>query len=428
MRKGKVVLIIFPIVTIIMMIFLGNIFVTVKKADAQKSERTILIGIAPDMTGLYGDAWGLKAAQDYFGWVNETKYIPGIKLDILWTDTAGSLEKGLAFFKREKEAGCLVVQHATTGENVALKKLLEESQIVGLSQTVTEVPVYEPPAWNFCGIMGIKQMGRNFLISVKTLWAKEGISRSPVVGTLVWDVIVGKASSEYIKENCAQFGIKFGVETLALPTTTEFGSHFRALNEAKCDYVYVLLPSAQMGVIIRAKYDLGLTNMKLIYPGMQTSEKMWGSLADFPAEILQGVGIIDMYGHPNEGDKPGARLLKQILGIYKKNQGEDLSWRRSGSYLMFSIIQWMLTEAIKDTAARVGSENLNGADIKYSLERLKRTDGGGLIKACDFTEYPGDRMALTHFRYCDIVAAPGGAIRIPKTDWLYSDYRPPTVK
>ena len=152
MSKRKVSSIIFAI---LMMLSLGNICVTVEMANAQKSERTILIGVAPDMTGLYGDAWGLKAVQDYFSWVNETKYIPGIKLDIMWTDTGGSLEKGLAFFKREKEAGCLVVQHATTGENVALKKLLEESQIVGLSQTVTEVPIYEPPAWNLCGIMGI---------------------------------------------------------------------------------------------------------------------------------------------------------------------------------------------------------------------------------------------------------------------------------
>jgi hypothetical protein len=95
---------------------------------------------------------------------------------------------------------------------------------------------------------------------------------------------------------------------------------------------------------------------------------------------------------------------------------------------MHYAIQWQLVEGIKDAVTRVGAEKITSEDIKNALENLKRKDVGCLFGGCDFTEYPGDRLGMTHFRYCDVVAAPGGAIRVPKTDWIYCDYRPPVVK
>lgn len=392
---------------------------------AEKPIRDILIGLAPDMTGLYGETDSIRAIQDYFAWVNETGYIPGVKLKIMWTDTGGKLDKGLAFFKHEKEAGCLVVEHATTGENVALKKLLEEAKIVAISQSVTEQPLYEPPSWSFCGIMGSKMMANCFLHAVKADWSKRGMSRPPVVGNLVWDNIIGKFSAIYMKENSERFGFKFGVGTLMTPIAMEFGSQMRALRKAKCDYVFVMTASAQTGAIVKARYELGLKDMKFIFIAYALSEGPWGGICDLPAKMLEGVGILDYVGHPNEGGKPGNWLLKRALESYKKSTGKELSWRKAGSYFMHYTINWQLVEAIKDAVAKVGPEKVTSTDIKYALEHLKRKDAGGLFGGSDFNEYPGDRLGMTHFRYSDIVGAPGGAIRVPITDWIYCDYRPP---
>jgi ABC-type branched-subunit amino acid transport system substrate-binding protein len=402
--------------------------VSLHKSYAQKSVKSLLIGLAPDMTGPYGEIESLRAAQDYFNWVNETSYIPGVSLKIMWADTGGNLDKGLAFFRREREAGCLVVEHATTGENVALKKLLEEAKIVGFSQSVTEEPLFEPPGWIFSGIVGTKMTCNCFLNAVKGDWAKRKMNRPPVVGTLVWDNIIGKTGSKYVQGNYERFGFKFGVETLMGPTAMEFGSQIRALRDAKCDYVYIMTASPQTGAIVKTKHEMGEKEMRLIFCSYAEATGPWGAISDLPAEMLQGVGVLDSYGHPNEGGKPGAWLLKQCLETYKRSHGEEMSWRVSGTYLMHYAIQWQLVEGIKDAVTRVGAEKITSEDIKNALEKLKRKDVGGLFGGCDFTEYPGDRLGMTHFRYCDVVAAPGGAIRVPKTDWIYCDYRSPVVK
>ena len=411
---------------LLIFLFIASILTTVIKPYAQKPAKDILIGIAPDMTGLYGQIESLRAVQDYFSWVNETGYIPGVNLKMIWTDTGGNLEKGLAFFRREKEVGCLLVQHATTGENVALKKLLEEAKIAGFSQSVTEEPLFEPPSWNFSGIIGTKMMGNIFLHAVKKDWPKRGKSRPPVVGTLVWDNIIGKVGSRYIKENYERFGFKFGVETLMSPTAMEFGSQMRALRDANCDYVYIMTASSQTGAIVKTRYEMGLKDMRIIFCGYATCEGAWGGMCDLPSEILQGVGILNYVGEPNEAEKAGNWLLKRAVEAYKKSHGEEMPWRKAGDYLMHYALQYQAVEAIKDAVTKVGSEKVTSADIKYALENLKRKDVGGLFGGCDFTEYPGDRLGMTHARYCDIVAAPGGAIRVPTTDWIYCDYRPPT--
>jgi ABC-type branched-subunit amino acid transport system substrate-binding protein len=409
-------------VSLFLLLLLGN-FTIGGDAYAQKSAKKIKIGMALDLTGLYQDSWGLIAAQDYIKWVNETRYIPGVELEVMWSDTGGSLDKGLAFFKHEKEAGCMVVQHATTGENVALKKLLEEAKIIGFSQTVTDEPIYEPPAWNFCGIMGTKGHANCFLHSVKIDWAKRNMNRPAVVGCLGWDNIIGKISIKYVKENYERFGLKFGTEALISPAATEFRSQWRALRGAKCDYVMISVASSQVGGILKQRHELEMTDIKTINPAWNVSEAAWGSLA-LPASMLQGAGMIDYYGQINEVDKPGAWLLKQCADTHRKYHGKELDWRTGSNYIMFYAINWQLVEAIKEAAARVGPEKVNSEEIKYSIEHLKRKDVGGLFGGSDFTEYPGDRIGMTHFRYCDIVDKPGGPIRVPTTDWVYMDYRP----
>ena len=106
-----------------------------KATSAKENEVEVLVGTFRDFTGPTSSAankiW--KIFDWHLAWLEQNDPIKGVKVKILWEDTAYSAERFVPAYKRFKAAGAVVMIHCSSTANSVLGELHREDKIPAIT-------------------------------------------------------------------------------------------------------------------------------------------------------------------------------------------------------------------------------------------------------------------------------------------------------
>lgn len=354
------------------------------------SDRVVPIGASFNMTGSYKNVEACMGFKNYLEYVNDQGGVDGIKTTLLWTDDAGETSRGLAMYRRAKDAKCLAFFVSSTGLGMALKKKAAKDHIPLISMVVTDFLLESPPQMLYNMHASFCTQASTMLGYIEKTWDKKAKGREPKIGFLVWENPIGKAPVPYCQKFARDRGWGVGPTLTFGPTTLVFKSQLKALHSAGCDYVLTFFAGAQSLPITQENFRQGFNkDMVMFFPNaVYTTASV---LKTLDPEQTDGTLLVNTFVMPDE-DQPAVGLVKSIMEKYRGTViKEPTRWDDYCFGIQYGMI---LEEAIKRAVAKVGPDKLDGnAFKKYGLDTISDLDTKGLSMGVSFTDYENDRVA-----------------------------------
>lgn len=380
------------------------------------ADKTIQLGASFNMTGHYENTEMCMGYKNYLEYINDQGGISGLKTNLMWTDDAGETNRGLAMYRRAKDAEALCFFVSTTGLGMALKKRAAKDGIPLVSMVVTDMVLETPPQWLYNMHATFCTQANTALTYIEKTWDKAAKGRLPKIGFLVWENPIGTAPIPYCQKFALDRGWGVGPTLTFGFTTLVFKSQLKALNDAKCDYVFSFFSGSQLLPITQENFRLGSNkDMIMVYP--DAVYPMWGVIEPLDRNQTDGILFVNVMCMPDE-DVPGVPFVRSLMEKYRgavvKTSGE---WDQYCYGVQYGII---VTEAIKRAIAAVGPDKLTGeAFKKFGLDTISDLDTKGVTMGVSFTDYEFDRVACKGARILKME----NRKPVPVTPWMKFTYK-----
>ena len=307
---------------------------------------------------------------DYVRFVNEQGGVNGIKIKVVWEETAASLARIITTQKRLAEQGVVLVVGATwaqvPGETIV--SLCEKQQLAIIDVDAMSSGYLSKPQWILASLHDWASL---FAFEMK--WVKENLwteARPMKVGAIFYNTHAGWSqldSVPYFKK----MGIAFvGYEAVPFVGCIDTSTELLRL-AGKTDWIYVTSYGATTTTIVKDAKRLELLNKGVNFMfSPQTIDECILAVVGTDADGWYGVK-----GSPNieETERfPGLKTYAEKEKEYRGIEPEDLKGFGMGgwAYSMVGI------EAIRLAIEKVGYENLTGRAVRDALFSLKDFDTG----------------------------------------------------
>ena len=350
------------VVILLMVSLLAGLIAGCKAAPPpeKKAEKvTMVIAGIYDLTGPYSGSHTLcvKAYDDCLAWVNETEYIPGVRLVHKVYDHGSDVKKGVACYKAAiatTPTPVLTTCGLQSPIAKAIKPLAERARILGVDGTSAR-PVNVPPGWiiewqpEYEGLMG------GFADWVKSEWKPDSEvfgkiykDRPPRLGVIAWEPVWRSSfGSDEVIAYIDSIGVEYKTEWVPIGYP-DYSAELLRLKDWGADCIYIGAYPAQEAKVLKDADRLGMTGTFVPsifwYSGMS-------ELVTYVPKLIEGVTQLTGYQPLPEDWEP---FIREDF----ENSGLPPMYTFSYS----AAAQWLSIhcEIIKKTIDMVGIDNVNG--------------------------------------------------------------------
>ena len=338
------------------------------KAEAPKATsvtyRLINLG---DATGPYAVTIGpqLDGAKDFAKWANETNYLPGITLDIRSYDHGLKVESAIALYKEAVTSsptpvltnGCLWSTVAPTIAGFAKQNKIPVIDATSLREAII------PPGWfwgyqpSYEGQVGayVNWIVDNWKADSKIPWIQKHYeNRKPRLALVSWDIALGRAN-ESAEGKC--YAISKGVEWVGVeyvPMTVGDVTPQLSRLKDKVDFIYIGMMGSAWQAVLKKAAELDMRDQ---FIDCGTSYFSPLETAKFVPDLANNNGALGIFAS-GFNDYPKQIQEAQLKTTYPKE---------FGSYAVGWYWGDLACEVVRQTAAKVGNDKVNGQAIQDML-------------------------------------------------------------
>ncbi len=336
----------------------------------------IKIGALFDLTGPTSDVGTpyAEGIQGYVKWLNEKGGINGREIELLYQDYAYKVPRAEQLYTEFVQQGIVAFMGWGTGDTEALRKKIAEDKIPFMSASYSHVlgnPAEAP--YNF--LVGTSYSDQFFIVMDWILedWQAKGGSGAPKVAFMHHPSPFGLSPWE---QGGKDYAAKVGIEAKAFEMpkgVTDFIPQLSQIRDFGAKYVVFQTVSSPAALALKNAKSLGMSDVTFICLNWCADE----NLINLGADATEGV-IGAFPFTPPTVDVPGMKDAREFL----KGQGTTLE-EKGVHYIQAWWTMAVMVEGIRKTVA--SGKELNGENIKASLETLKDFDTGGVTVPITFT-------------------------------------------
>lgn len=375
------------------------------------AEVKVKLGMSLAFTGALASA-GTPQGQGavaYARWVNDqgglefrdpkTGTMRKALVDLVWEDSAMSVSKALAIYKRQKEQG-VVLQILAMGLD-AVADVASRSQVPILSTAgMAEASIKTQPSY----VTALYPSNIDQILAF-VKWASQQQTTRPKFGFMLADTAGHRAqgggggiTAELIREYGGEL---VGVEWVPLAVTTTTIELTR-LNAGNPDWIIIYHVPSGTTVVTKDAQRLGMTGkVKFAIAAYGFGEELIPLLGD----LAEGIYGALPWSYPVETAVPGIKTANDAMQKYYGRSATTLN------------VQGVLTamvglEGIRQALQKVGPEGLTPAAVNDALHSLTNFNPMGLAQPITTTSaYPVATQSVK------VGVIKGGKIQ-PVSDWL----------
>jgi len=317
-------------------------------------------GSSADQNFLFG---GL----DYVKYFNEQEMIPGVGLEIVWRDSARSMERWVSAYEALKGRGIQVMMSNETLGLEPFQARVERDEIPMYSGNPIQEMVY-PPRWYY---FRSPTWAEEFAVLAEYLMENWQEERSPKLAFITVDSSFGRQ----IEVTGTDYAESLGFEMLPMEfvplVPIDATTQLLRIKEREADFVYISWLQLGSGPIMRDAERLGLLD-KIQFTGFEYS--VGKQMITMVGAASEGYLVPNTLPSFAEKDVPGIKLMldtqMKYYGMVKIEEPEYIAgWTGTA----------ITCEAIRRAVEDVGYENLDGPAIKEAFDSIKGFDVDGLV-------------------------------------------------
>lgn len=364
MLKGKRVgIAILAVALAAVLLFAACVPAPTVPAEEQKVVEIGFIGILTG-PGASADQPAFRAWQDYVRYFNEEEGIPGVTIELRWSDGGYVEHTFLSVYRRFKERGVPLL--ASNAQWLpSLKPIFEKDRIPVMSNNSDQEAIY-PAGWLYFSAPTWAEHFAVWCDWIMDNWEEERPPRVAFLGSdmqFTWGPVAeGTKYAESIGIEMLPTEI---VPRLPLDTTPQL----LRLRERGADFVYVqMLQMVALPLLLDAeRLDL-LDEMQ--FGGMPFSAG--ATLIQKAGAASEGYSMPKTHPMVEETEIPGIKLMQDV---HMKYHGDVV---KDSEYMGGWIPAPTACEAVRRAVEDVGYENIDGPAIKEAFDSIKDFDVYGL--------------------------------------------------
>lgn len=403
-------------------VLLAGLLVAVPTVALAQKPVEVTIAHFADLTGPIASAavpldHGLR---DYLRWAQEegNDPIPGLKVNLVWEDTAYSADRYVPTYKKFKDAGAVLLINESSTANSVLGELVRADRIPMISPGTGYIPGFfprdisqkgssyiffdRPPYPDFFGAIATHFLGQ---------WKASGSPGKPKAMFITWDTPYGRGPVELGTVWAESVGFEMLPPQLFPSGTTDLTQQLLKAQELGANFIYMNSLEGHFSMLLKGARRLGMPfgvgPGKVMFGG--GSECHNDDLLRLAGEAAEGVWAVSSYPNWDEDLK----AVKWAKEVQTRNRGKV---EPRGNYFMgfsFSRLAW---ETLKQAAKKYGPDKVNRENITRTLMEIRGLDMWGAAPA--FTYGPNERRP---FRAMNVHAVKGGKwVRLAtvETPWI----------
>ena len=358
--------------------------------------------------------------QDYLHWAQEEGHdpIPGLKVKLVWEDTAYSADRYVPTYKKFKDAGAVLLINESSTANSVLGELVRADRIPMISPGTGYMPGFFPRDISHKGSSYIffdRPPYPDFFAAIATHflgpWKASGSPGKPKAMFITWDTPYGRGPVELGTLWAESVGFEMLPPQLFPSGTTDLTQQLLKAQELGANFIYMNSLEGHFSMLLKGARRLGMPfgvgAGKVMFGG--GSECHNDDLLRLAGEAAEGVWAVSSYPNWDEDLK----AVKWAKEVQTRNRGKV---DPRGNYFMgfgFSRLSW---ETLKQTAKKYGPDKVNRENIMRTLTEIRGLDMWGAAPA--FTYGPNERRP---FRAMNVHAVKGGKwVRLAtvETPWI----------
>jgi len=337
-------------------------------AKAELEERVVKLGFCSLFTGplaTIGKPYG-EGLLDYAKYVNEQGGINGIKVEIPWYETKGSIALAIPNFRKLVEQGIVLVHTDTVCEGIV--HLLQREEIPAIGVTALTPRMISKPQWI---VTSLSDWPTVFMTEVK--WVKETLwtGGHPLrVGAIIFDFPIAYPTLDAVKY-FDRIGVEFvGHEIVPFACVDASVELLRLVNK-KSDWIFLNSYGMSTATVIKDTARLGLQEKGIKFMAFpNTLDECTLAVVGKAAE-----GWYSCIGTPCYFEHKrflGLKTLTEVAKRYRGIKPEDIKGFYIGGWAHSAVG----VEAIRLAIEKAGYENLTGRDVRDAVMSIKGFDTG----------------------------------------------------
>ncbi|MDP3910952.1 MAG: ABC transporter substrate-binding protein [Gemmatimonadales bacterium] len=390
-------------------------------ASAQKPTEVTIAHFA-DLTGpIATSAVAIdRGLRDYLRWAQEdgNDPIPGLKVNLVWEDTAYSADRYVPTYKKFKDGGAVLLVNESSTANSVLGELVRADRVPVISPGTGYIPGFFPreiarkgPSYIFFD----RPPYPDFFAAVAThflgQWKAGGFPGKPKAMFITWDTPYGRGPVELGTLWAQSAGFEMLPAQLFPSGTIDLTQQLLKAQELGANLIYMNSVEGHFAMLIkgarRFSMPFGVGPGKVLLVG--GSESHNDDLLRLAGEAAEGVWAVSSYPNWDE-DVKAVKWAKEVQTKYHGKVDAR------GNYFMgftFGRVAW---EALKQTAKKYGPDKVTRENITRTLTEIRNLDMWGA--APPFSYGPNERRP---FRTMLVHAVKGGRwVRLAtvETPWI----------
>ena len=344
----------------------------------QEKNREIVIGFLGDQTGPSAEAFAsiMKSINDYIYVMEKENPIPGVTVKLVTYDTRYEYGRVPAGYEFLLDRGMvLLLQYMGDQQPITLGSQKED----GI------------PSFAFAEKKGLEDESQVFVFTPEYYWEGRGVM-DYILGT--WTAGLGRplkvghlAMAGYSTDDSQHAGLaavaaenpgKLELVTeQGQPTSTAWASEFQGLKD--CDVIVTGSVGPATPTFLNEVRQRGYKG-KIIALSQSALGYWSGIKTAVPSEYLDGLLCIHWYPHWTD-DSGFIREVEEDIAAYFPDRSEEL--HQGTAWLTQQITARILTEAVRNAAAEVGPDKIDGSAMRDALEATSiELDGMGESITC----------------------------------------------
>lgn len=343
-----------------------------------EENRQVVIGFLGDQTGPSAEAFAsiVKSINDYIHVMEAENPIPGVTVELVTYDTRYEYARVPGGYEYLVDKGMvLLLQYMGDQQPITLPYQKDD----GLpSFAFAEKKGLENEPLVFVFTPEYYYEGRGVMDYIAGTWSA-GLGRPLRVGHLAMtgyptDEQQHAGMAAVAAENPAKVQL---TRALGDPTTTVWASEYNALKDS--DFIVISTVGPATPTFINEVRQRGFTGTIIAFS--QSALGYWSVIKNaVPANYLDGLMAIHWYPHWSD-DSQFIRDVEKDIETYFPDQSQQL--HQGTAWLTQQITALILTEAVRQAAAEVGPDGIDGAAMRDALEATNiELDGLGESIAC----------------------------------------------
>jgi len=333
-----------------------------------EKEKVMEVGYISPFTGAGAaqEQISLSAVLDYIRYFNEENRIPGVTVEVLWGDSASSLDRFVSIYERFKARRIPVMMSNDTFGIVPRQSTFERDKIPLLSANPVKEIVY-PPHWYYFFRPSWAEQFAAVADYVMENWQEETPPKLALIGV---DSTFGRQPIPEATDYAESLGIEMLPAEFVPYVVLDASGQLLRLSDQEADFVYISGLIVTSGPILRDAERLGLFD-QMQFCGLEASAgkrliEMAGAASDgyFFPKTLPAI---------DETEVPGIKLMQDVQMKY---HGKVL---REEEYVVGWAEIAVTCEAIRRAVEERGYENVDGSAIKEAFDSIEDFDVYGLV-------------------------------------------------